>query len=109
MERLGLMVEQAGGVPGVVAPEFYLAVLDEAALGDAVVIAQSLRKAGKRGEVSFTVKSLKSQMRQASKIGAERCLLLGGNELAAKAITVKDMKSGDQKTVLLEALLEQFA
>ena len=109
MERLGLMVEQAGGVPGIAAPDFYLAVLDGAALADAVVIAQSLRKAGKRGEVSFAAKSLKSQMRQASRIGAKKCLLLGGNELAARAITIKDMETGDQKTVPLEALLEQFA
>ncbi|MCC8194196.1 MAG: histidine--tRNA ligase [Deltaproteobacteria bacterium] len=105
MERLALMVDQAGGVPGITPPDFYLAVLDEAALTDAVVIAQRLREAGKRGEVSFAAKSLKSQMRQASKTGARKCLLLGGNELAANAIAVKDMESGDQETVPLEALL----
>ena len=109
MERLALMVEQGGGVPGVAAPDFYLAVLDDAALADAVVIAQTLRNAGKRGDVSFAAKSLKSQMRQASKIGAKKCLLLGGNELAAKAITIKDMETGDQETVSQDALLEKFA
>ena len=109
MERLALMVEQSSSAPGITPPEFYLAVLDEAALAEAIVIAQKLREAGKRGEVSFTAKSLKSQMRQASKIGAKKCLLLGGNELAAKAITVKDMETGDQKTIPLEALLETFS
>ncbi|SBW04587.1 Histidine--tRNA ligase [uncultured delta proteobacterium] len=108
MERLALMIDQAGGAPGATPPDFYLAVLDEAALADAIVIAQRLREAGKRGEVSFTAKSLKSQMRQASKTGAKKCLLLGGNELAAKSITVKDMETGDQVTVPLDALLEKI-
>lgn len=106
MERLALMVEQAGGIPAAEAPDFYLAVLDETALSDALVIAQKLREAGKRGEVSFTAKSLKSQMRQASKTGAKKCLLLGGDELAAKAVAVKDMETGVQETVPLSALLE---
>ncbi len=108
MERLALMIDQAGGIPEVCAQDFYLAVLDDSALAEAIVIAQKLREAGMRGDVSFTVKSLKSQMRQASKTGAKKCLLLGGNELAAKSITVKDMATGDQETVSLDALLEKI-
>lgn len=108
MERLALMVEQSGANIRPPAPDFYLAVLDPAALEDALGIAQKLREAGKRGDVSFTAKSLKSQMRQASKTGAQKCLLLGGDELAAKSIAVKDMETGDQTTVPLDALLERI-
>ncbi len=108
MERLALMIDQAGGAPDVPRPDFYLAVLDGDALADAVVIAQKLREAGKRGEVSFSAKSVKSQMRQASKNGARKCLLLGGDELAANAIAVKDMETGDQETVPLDALLDRM-
>jgi histidyl-tRNA synthetase len=107
MERLALMIDQAGGAPGAVLPDFYLAVLDGAALADALAITQRLREAGKRGEVSFTVKSLKSQMRQASKTGARKCLLLGGNEVAAQSVTIKDMETGGQVSVPLAALLEK--
>jgi len=108
MERLALMIDQVGGIPKASSPDFYLAVLDAAALEEAVVIAQKLREAGMRGEISFAVKSLKSQMRQASKSGARKCLLLGGNELATKTITVKDMETGDQETVDLDVLLEKI-
>lgn len=108
MERLSLMIGQAGGIPVAEAPDFYLAVLDAAVLPDALIIAQKLRDAGKRGEVSFASRSLKSQMRQASKTGAKKCLLLGGDELAAKSIAVKDMGTGNQETIPLSALPEKI-
>lgn len=108
LERLALMVEQSGANIRPPVPDFYLAVLDPAALEDALVIAQKLREAGKRGEVSFTAKSLKSQMRQASKTGAKKCLLLGSDELAAQSVAVKDMETGGQVTVPLDALLEKI-
>lgn len=108
MERLALMVEQSGACIHAPVPDFYLAVLDPEVLEDALVLAQKLREAGKRGEVSFGAKSLKSQMRQASKTGARKCLLLGGEEFAARSVAVKDMETGVQETVSLEALLEKI-
>lgn len=105
MERLAMLV---GGRPGV-APDFYLVVLEDAALEEGMVIAQTLRGAGLRGEVSFAARSMKSQMRQASKSGARKCLLLGGNELASRSITVKDMETGSQETVPLDSLIACFS
>lgn len=103
MERLAMLV----GEKTVAAPDFYLAVLDESGLDKAVIIAQKLREAGKRGEVSFASRSLKAQMRQADKSGAAKCLLLGADELAQNAVTVKDMATGSQETVSLDALPEK--
>lgn len=103
MERLAMLV----GEKTVAAPDFYLAVLDESGLDKAVIIAQKLREAGKRGEVSFASRSLKAQMRQADKSGAAKCLLLGADELTQNAVTVKDMATGSQETVSLDALPEK--
>ncbi|MDL2210360.1 histidine--tRNA ligase [Desulfovibrio sp. OttesenSCG-928-O18] len=105
MERLAMLI----GERPVVAPDFYLVLLEEAALEEGLVIAQSLRRAGLSGEVSFAAKSMKSQMRQASKTGARKCLLLGGNELATRTITVKDMETGNQETVPLDSLVAHFS
>ncbi len=104
MERLSLMLGERA-LPGL---DFYLAVLDESALESAMNIAQELRVQGKRGEVSFSARSLKSQMRQASRLKAKYCLLLGGDELAAGTVTVKDMENGSQTTVKREALAESL-
>ena len=102
MERLALMLDRQTEA----STDFYIAVLDEAALETALLMAQRLREAGKRGEVAFSVKSLKSQMRQASRLNARKCLLLGGNELAAGVVAVKDMESGSQENAPLESVTD---
>ncbi|MDR3073854.1 MAG: histidine--tRNA ligase [Deltaproteobacteria bacterium] len=102
MERLAMMIGEIQSPP----PDFYLAVLDDSALEEAQAIAQRLREAGRRGEVSYAARSLKSQLRQASKNGAVNCLLLGGNEIATRSVTVKNMQTGGQETVSLDALTD---
>ena len=106
MERLAMMLaaEENWQIEDPV--DFYLAVLDESALQQGMLLAQTLREAGRRGEIAFAAKSLKSQMRQASKIGARKCLLLGGNEMAMKVIAVKDMESGDQVSAPMANILD---
>jgi histidyl-tRNA synthetase len=101
MERLALLLD----APGARKPDFYFVVLDPQALDTALLLAQTLRDGGKRGEVSFSVRSLKSQMRQASRLEVKTCLLLGGDELAAGVVAVKDMQSGLQRTVPMAALI----
>ncbi|WP_316899278.1 histidine--tRNA ligase [Pseudodesulfovibrio indicus] len=96
MERLALLLGERE-LPG---PDFYLAVVDDAAANEAMLFAQALRDKGLTGEVSFSGGSMKSRMRAANKSGAKTCLILGGAELADKTITVKDMAGDkDQETL----------
>lgn len=106
MERLALMLAAEEGWHIKEPVDFYLAVLDDGAMREAMLLARTLREAGRRGEVAFAAKSLKSQMRQASKTGARKCLLLGGNEMAMKVVTVKDMETGDQETAPMANILD---
>ena len=100
MERLAMMLQ----IPERTPEDFYIAVLDDAALETAVLVAQRLRFAGKRGQISFAAKSLKSQMRQASKLNVKKCLIIGSNELAAEIVAVKDMATGEQQSVSMNAI-----
>ena len=100
MERLAMMLQ----IPERTPEDFYIAVLDDAALETAVLVAQQLRFAGKRGQISFAAKSLKSQMRQASKLNVKKCLIIGSNELAAEIVAVKDMATGEQQSVSMNAI-----
>ena len=86
------------------APDFYLAVVDDNAANDAILFAQQLRAKGLRGEASFSGGSMKSRMRAANKSGAKVCLIMGGDELTNKTITVKDM-AGDQEQETLDRAL----
>ncbi|MDL2316033.1 histidine--tRNA ligase [Desulfovibrio sp. OttesenSCG-928-A18] len=111
MERLAMMLrEQMRLDPAAQAapdrPDFYLAVLDKSAADRAVLAAQTLRRAGLSGEMSFEGRSLKSQLRQASRLQAEYCLMLGEAEIAAQSMVVKHMDSGEQVNIPLASLAD---
>jgi histidyl-tRNA synthetase len=86
--------------------DFYLAVLDETALDTALILGQTLRRHGFRGETAFEAKSPKAHLRQANKLGVKTCLLLGGDEMARGVIVVKDMATGVQTTVAQDDLAQ---
>jgi histidyl-tRNA synthetase len=104
MERLALLVSP-GQAPKI---DFYLAVLDDQALGQGLMLAQELRALGLSGECALSAKSLKSQMRQADRLGGRFCLILGSTEMAASTVVVKDMGQGRQETIAQADLAEYF-
>lgn len=102
MERLALLLPPLADQ----AMDFYLAVLDETALDTALILGQTLRRHGFRGETAFEAKSPKAHLRQANKLGVKTCLLLGGDEMARGVIVVKDMATGVQTTVAQDDLAQ---
>jgi histidyl-tRNA synthetase len=72
-------------------PEIFLAPLGVAAEDEAMHVAHRWRREGLRVEMASGARSLKSQMRSADKTGAPFVLILGEDELAAGAATVRDM------------------
>jgi histidyl-tRNA synthetase len=69
----------------------FLVPLGASAEAEAMHVAHRWRAAGVRVEMTSGGKSLKSQMRLADKAGAHYALILGEDELAAQALTVRDM------------------
>ena len=60
---------------------------------------EELRRAGVAADMDFAGRSAKAQMRTANRLAARVCLLMGGNELAAGTVTIKDMAEGRQWSV----------
>ena len=90
VERLVLAMEDhAAARPAV--PEIFIAPLGAAAEAEAMHLAHRWRGAGVRVEMTSGGRSLKSQMRLADKTGARYVLIVGDDELAARALTVRDM------------------
>ena len=50
--------------------------------------------------------SIKAQLRQANKKGAEKVIILGEDELDKKVVKLKDMVKGEEKEVSWEKLPE---
>lgn len=68
-------------------------------------IAKMLRNSGKTVVIDIMNRNFKSLIKYANKINAKYALILGEDELKNEAVTVKNMASGDQRTVKISELV----
>jgi histidyl-tRNA synthetase len=104
MERLALLMRK----PDAPILDFFVVAACPDAQKQAFSLAQKLREANFRGVVAFNEASLKSLMRQADKSGAHWCLIIGQDEAAASAVTLKNMTDGSQTTVSVTDVFSLF-
>lgn len=69
----------------------------------------ALRNAGVRTEADYQGRSLKAQFKQANKLSARICVVLGTDEVAAGVATVRDMATHEQVQVPLNELAAYVA
>ena len=74
----------------------------------AVATAMDLRAKGLRVTVSDEARSLKSQLREADRLGAARVVILGPDEVSKRVATVRELDSGAQREVPLDALVKEL-
>ncbi len=67
-----------------------------------------LRKAGVATDFSFTGRGLKSAMKNAHRSGARYVVVAGERDLAECQVQVKDMESGEQEPVALDAVVAEL-
>lgn len=108
-ERTLLALEAAGvAVLGDPVAEVYVARVD-ASLGGAVfAIAQELRDAGIATETDYQSRSLKSQFKQADRLGARIVVIAGPDELAAGEVTLRDMTTKDETRIPLGEIADRI-
>lgn len=106
VERL-LMELSAQGVAAAAAPAplIYIAGLGEPAAAKARQLAFALRKVGIQAEVDLMNRSLKAQMKFASKTGARYTLVLGDDEIARGAGQLKEMATSTSSDIILDDLI----
>lgn len=103
-ERIYLALKELGiSLEGESEPCVYVACTPDQR-GKVFAVAQQLRAAGIRTEEDYQARSLKSQFKQADKVGARVCVVLGADEVAAGVATVRDMATHDQLQVPLAEL-----
>ncbi len=107
VERLVLLMDQEVPAPRA------LAVVPQGAAAEkeAMVLTEELRRRGLTVELGFSG-NMKKRMSRAGKAGARAALSLGDDELAQKAVTLRDLDSGEQELVPRDALadrLDRFA
>jgi histidyl-tRNA synthetase len=95
VERLALALQAVRPsiieeVAATLRPAVFIAALGEASQAAALGLAGKLRHLGVRVEIDGG-RSLKSLMRRADRLGAERVLILGEDELSSRRGTLRDM------------------
>jgi histidyl-tRNA synthetase len=66
----------------------------------ALVIVQSLRRAGVRAEMAYRG-NLRRRMERANRIGARAAVIIGEDDVARGVAQVKDLRTGEQEAVAL--------
>jgi histidyl-tRNA synthetase len=90
-------------------PPALVAALGQVPAAEALALAEELRQAGVAVVADLAGRSLKAVFKQAERLGAERLVLLGDDEVAAGTVTVKNLTTGQQQQVARAALAAALA
>ena len=105
IERLALLIHN---IPSDQSLSVYRILQDLTLTDLALKWSRKLRLGGIKTQVSLSSSSLKSQMKKADKVGASYIVIFGQQEIANHQVTVRDMKSGEQKLIDLNQLEEHL-
>jgi histidyl-tRNA synthetase len=107
LERIQLVLEAVGGaVDCSPKPAIYVAAVDAKVRSAAFSLAQRLRDAGVATELDHQGRSLKSQFKQADKLGVSQVIVVGPDELLRGSVTLRAMDSHEEATVSLETIVD---
>lgn len=98
VERILLAVSRsAAESPAAPAPAAYLVSVGEQTRGAVFALAHEMRAAGVVVELDYAGRSAKGQMKQAGRTGARFAVIIGDAELAAGAVTLRDLAAGEEQ------------
>jgi len=103
-----LMKKQNIKIPQKSRPKVFLAQLGNLAKRKTLKLTEEFRKARIPFRFSLGRDSLSAQLKIADKIGAEYSLILGQKEALANSIIIRNMKTGNQKEVQLDKVVEEI-
>jgi histidyl-tRNA synthetase len=106
MERLVLMKgKEALPNPSL---DIFLVALGNGPVEKSFAFLSDLQNKDIKGDMDFSGKSLKAQLRRADKLRARYVLILGEDELMSNQALLKNMDHGTQETISLENLMSHL-
>ncbi|MBA3423880.1 MAG: histidine--tRNA ligase [Rubrobacteraceae bacterium] len=97
-----ILLAAAAREPEAVLDVFFVTLTPEARM-PALRLAGALREEGVPCDLDYGRRGAKGQFRQADRSGAAFTVVIGEDELASGSITLRDMRTGDERTVSGEA------
>jgi len=86
--------------------DVYVALVGENARDTGLTLVNMLRRNGISVETRYTSMSLKAQMKLADKIGAQKVIMLGDDELTRQEVTIRDMRTKEQIAVKMDGIVK---
>lgn len=110
VERLVIVLQKLRGNNEQTSPlDCYIVLQTKDGVSTLVELASTLRQNGASVLYDLQGRSMKAQMREADKLKARFVLILGGDELAKEEVMVKNMLTGEQKSVKQANIAEELA
>jgi len=105
IDRCVLACEAEGiALPDSSALDLFIVPISSSAKGGAVLLAERLRSAGLQVDIAYGDRSLKGGMKAADKSRARFSLVLGDDEVASDLASLKNMKTGESRSVTISTL-----
>jgi len=105
LERILIAMDEVDTDQKIQADKIYLIGLGDAVRPTMLKILGEARKAGLIMEFDSLRRSIKSQMREANKIGASLAIIIGDKELKDKSVQIKDLNNGQQKLIPIDSII----
>jgi len=105
LERILIAMDEVDTDQKIRADKIYLIGLGDAVRPTMLKILGEARKAGLIMEFDSLRRSIKSQMREANKIGASLAIIIGDKELKDKSVQIKDLKNGQQELIPIDSII----
>ncbi|MFH1116337.1 MAG: histidine--tRNA ligase [Pseudomonadota bacterium] len=88
--------------------DVYVALLGEEAGAAGLTLVNMLRRNGISVETRYSPMSLKAQMKLADKLGAQKVIMIGEEELARQEVLVRDMRTKEQTAVKIDCIVKSL-
>ena len=105
LERILIAIDEVEKNQKIQTDKIYLIGLGNAVRPIMLKILSKARKAGLIIEFDSLRRSIKSQMREANKIGASLAIIIGDKELKDKSVQIKDLKNGQQESIPFDSII----
>ena len=104
-ERILIAMDEVDADPIIQTDKIYLIGLGDAVRPTMLKILNKVRKAGFNMEFDSLRRSIKSQMREANKIGASLAIIIGDKELKEKSVQIKDLENSQQESIPIDSII----
>lgn len=106
-DRTILAIENEGNLPKKERTKCYIVPIGEESIEYCYEILDMLREDNITTDIDLMGRNVGKALSYADKNDFTHSLLIGGDEVDGETVTIKDMKSGDQKTVSKDNMLEE--